>query len=94
MADSYYKLVSGDNAVTDWTSEVVLEKDDAGNVTKSIAVDRPAQLSKKEIETVKALGYDVETSSKDEAVEAAIESATGGDVQQAPSLGSGDKNDK
>jgi hypothetical protein len=88
MADTYYKLVPGENANKDWTSEVVLEKNDKGETTKSVSVDRPAQLNKDEIDVIESLGLKVERSSKEEAVEAAKTAVNVGEAGTAPLLGS------
>lgn len=70
MAD-YYKLVgSTSNRHTDWTSGIVLERDDDGNVTKSVSTTVPAELSAEDVKKVQALGYEVEKTTKKEAEEA------------------------
>jgi hypothetical protein len=70
VASNYYKLVGSKNPTVDWTAEVILEKDDEGNVTKSVGFDKPAQLNEDDRNTLESLGYEVESSSKEEAEEA------------------------
>lgn len=84
MADSYYKLKpETTNPHTDWTTEVVLERDsESGEVTKAVGVNEPVQLNADEREKVKALGYSVEQTTKSEAEEAEA-SPAGGDVAAA-----------
>lgn len=88
MAD-YYKLVGSENSTTDWTSSVILERDDDGNVTKEVGVDRPAQLTKEDLDTVKGLGLKVEKSSKDEADQAEAAAVSNDALASAPLIGSG-----
>lgn len=86
----YYKLSGSKNSTVDWTSEVILEKDDDGQVTKSVGVNRPAQLNKDDLDTLKRLGYEYEKVSADEAKEAAEESATSPEaLGTAPLIGEG-----
>lgn len=87
MAD-YYKLAGSNNSTVDWTTEVILEKDDEGNVTKAVGASSPAQLNKSDLDKLEELGYTVEESSKEEAEKAEVESAVGADVAAAaPILG-------
>lgn len=94
MAD-YYKLVGSDNPTVDWTAEVILEKDDDGNVKKAVGVNSPAQLNQDDLDVIKKLGLSVEKVSKSEAEEDqaamhATAAASGGDVgATAPIIGSG-----
>lgn len=72
MAESFYKLVGTNSPHIDWTSEVVLERDEDGNVTKSVQAGVPAQLSADEVKSLSAEhGLVFEKSSKEEADEAA-----------------------
>lgn len=89
MSD-YYKLVGSQNPAADWTTEVVLERDDSGKVTKSVSAVRPEQLTKGDVEKIEALGLKVESISKSDAEEAQREAAltAGSDtVGAAPVLG-------
>lgn len=91
MAD-YYKLVGSRNPTVDWTAEVILEKDDDGNVTKSVGRNRPAQLNQDDLDTLERLGYKVEKSSKSEAkaAEESVATQVSGDVAgSAPLIGDG-----
>ena len=90
MAD-YYKLVgSKENSTVDWTTEVVLERGDDGEVTKAVGVNRPAQLSKADLDKLEELGYETEGVSKEEAEQAEAAVAVGEDVAAAaPLLGEG-----
>lgn len=90
MADTLYKLVPGDNAQFDWTAEVVLEKDDDGKTTKSIGVNKPAQLSKDDREQIEALGLKVASATKDDAYELGNESVGFDAAAAAPRLGDGE----
>ena len=88
MADSYYKLVGTTNPHTDWTTEVVLERDEDGNVTKSIGGAMPSTLTAADRKKVEAMGYSLESVSKEEAEEVAATSGVGGDVTgSAPVFG-------
>ena len=102
MADTYYKLVGTGNRHTDWTTGVVLERDDDGNVTKEVTA-AGSPLSAEDKEKVEALGFKLEKVSKAEAEEAQA-SGVGSDVtgaapvfgaeetpNQAPAPKSGDK---
>lgn len=88
MAD-YYKLVGSQNPTTDWTTSVVLERDDEGNVTKEVGVDRPAQLNKDDLDKLKSIGFEVTKSSKDEAEAAEAASVSNDALASAPLIGSG-----
>lgn len=88
MAD-YYKLAGSKNSTTDWTSEVILEKDDEGNVTKSVGVNRPAELSKDDLDKLKDLGFEVEKATADEAKAAADQVEVPEAVGTAPLIGEG-----
>jgi hypothetical protein len=79
VADTYYKLSGTPNRHTDWTSEIVLERDEDGNVTKAVSSTQPATLNESEREKVESLGYSLEKVSKSEA-EAAQQSGVGADV--------------
>lgn len=69
MAENY-KLVGTTNSHTDWTAEVVLEKDDNGKPTKVVSATVPGELSAEDRKRVEDLGYSVEKVSKEEAEEA------------------------
>jgi hypothetical protein len=92
MAESFYKLVGTNSPHIDWTSEVVLERDEDGNVTKSIKAGVPVQLSADEVKSLSS-EYNLvfEKSSKEEADQAATVSAAasvGSDVAgSAPLFG-------
>lgn len=73
---AYVKLVGTANRHTDWTTEIVLEKDDEGNPTKVVRAGEPVDLSKADQEKIEDLGYSFESSSKSEAEEVR-ESAVG-----------------
>lgn len=88
MAD-YYKLAGSKNSTTDWTAEVILEKDDDGNVTKSVGANRPAQLNKDDLDKLEARGYTVEKVSKDEAEKAEQQAAAPEALGTAPLIGEG-----
>lgn len=84
MAD-YYKLTSGGerNRHTDWTSEIILERDDDGNPSKVISATRPAQLTADDQKKVEDLGYKVSKVSKGEAEEILSAPQVGGDITGA-----------
>ena len=85
MAD-YYKLVSTTNRHTDWTAEVVLEVDETtGEPTKVVRAGEPVQLSAEDRKKVEALGYGLESASKDEVEQFEERAASGaaGDVAGA-----------
>lgn len=89
MAD-YYKLAGSKNSTTDWTSEVILEKDDDGKVKKSVGVNRPAQLNKDDLEKLESLGYETEKVSADEAKQAEEEAVAAPEaLGAAPLIGEG-----
>lgn len=93
MASTYYKLVASENPSTDGTSEVILEKDEDGNTVKSVGVNKPAQLTQDDRDKLEALGYEVESSSKeeaDEAEEAAVVSSSA--LASAPLIGRAPQN--
>lgn len=90
MSDTYYKVTGSANPSTDWTTEIILEKDDDGVPTKVVTVGQPIALSADDKKTLEGLGYKVESSSKSEAEEVAQEVAQqpGGDVAgAAPQFG-------
>lgn len=107
MADTYYKLATTPNRHTDWTTNVILERDEDGNVTKEVGVNQPAQLNETDRNKVEALGYTLERVSKQEAEESQAAQAAGTDVtgaapvfgdaerpNQAPARGSAGDDDK
>lgn len=90
MASDYYKLVSTTNRHTDWTTEVILEKDENGEPTKVARAGEPVQLTADDRKKLEGLGYTVEQSSKSEAdeVSEARSTGVGGDVTgSAPVFG-------
>ncbi len=91
---NYYKLAGSKNPTTDWTAEVILEKDDDGNVTKSVGANKPAQLSQEDRDKLEALGYEVESSSKQEADEAEQQAvvASSSQLGTAPLVGDQSQN--
>lgn len=87
----YVKLVGTKNPNVNWATSVVLERDDDGNVTKEVVSGVPINLESAEQSKVEAMGFVLESSSKDEA-EKVQEStpAAGSDVSgAAPVFGSG-----
>jgi len=94
VSDTYYK-VTGGNPHTNWTTEVVLERDEeTGEVTKSVEVGVPIKLNAEDRKALEKLGFTVESSSAKEAEEVAEsgpapEDRPGGDVAaEAPVFGS------
>jgi len=84
VADSYYKLVGHRDSVTNWTTEVVLEVNDAGEQTKVVRVGEPVKLTGDDKSKLEDLGFTVESSSASEAKEvASSRQAPGGDVAGA-----------
>lgn len=78
---AYVKLVGTTNPTTNWTTEVVLEKDEDGNPTKVVRQGVPVELSKQEQDKLeKDLGLVFEKSSKEEADEAAAAAAAASDT--------------
>ena len=73
MAD-YYKVSGTTNPHTDWTSGVVLERDDeTGEVTKEVRFGVPTnELNEGDRKKLSDLGYTVERSSAKEADEVAV----------------------
>lgn len=65
----YAKLVGTGNRHVDWTTEVVLERDDEGNVTKAVRAGEPVELSAEEQKGLEERGFVFEDSSKKEADE-------------------------
>lgn len=89
----YYKLVNNKDPHTSWTSEVVLERDSDGNVSKSARVGEPAQFSAEDKKKLEGLGFSFESSSKEEAEKyeeeanestAALDTASAGPVFNTP----------
>jgi hypothetical protein len=90
MADSYYKLVGTPNPHTNWTTEVVLERDEDGNVTKSVGAV-PSKLNADDRKKVEEMGFTLEQVSKEEAEAAAATPVAGADVSgAAPVFGDAD----
>lgn len=67
MADNYKLTGQTNNRHTNWTTEIVLERDDDGNVTKSISTTRAAELTGEQKKKLEARGYKTEKVSKEEA---------------------------
>lgn len=88
MAD-YYKLSGSKNPTTDWTAEVILERNDEGEVSKVVGATRPAQLNSGDLDKLKDRGYEVTKVSKDEAEEAVQQAAAPEALGAAPLIGSG-----
>ena len=86
---NYYKLAGSKNPTTDWTAEVILEKDDDGNVTKSVGANSPAQLSQEDRDKLEALGYEVESvqQARGRRSEAQAVIAASSQLGTAPALG-------
>jgi hypothetical protein len=90
----FYKLVGSEkNPHTDWTAEVVLAKDDDGNVTKSISASVPVELSAADAKKVEALGFGVEKVSKEEA-DAAAGNPVGADAARSGPVFGNDNDDE
>jgi hypothetical protein len=87
---AYVKLVGTENRHEDWTTEVVLERDNEGNVTKSIKAGVPVEITAEERKKLEGLGLTLEDSSAQEAKEVAENTqVAGSDVGgAAPSFGS------
>ena len=84
MADTYYKLVGHRDSVTNWTTEVVLEVNDAGEPTKVVRVGQPEKLTAEDRQKLESLGFVVESSSAEEAEQAAqSQQVPGSDVAGA-----------
>ena len=66
MSD-YYKLTGTSNPLSDWTSEVVFERDSDGEPSKVISADQPSTLTKEEQTKLDNLGLTYEKVSKSEA---------------------------
>lgn len=64
-----YTLVGTKNPDTDWTTQVVLERDDDGNVTASVGVGQPAELTKEQVDQLEGQGLVLDQVSKTEADE-------------------------
>ena len=81
MAD-YYKLVGHRNSTTNWTTEVVLAKNDEGEPSKVVRVGEPTNdLTNDDREKLESLGFVVEKSSASEAKQVEAEtSSVGADV--------------
>lgn len=90
MAGDYYKLVGSTNPAN-WTTEVVLERNDQGEVTKAVRVGEPQQLNQEDRDKLESLGFTVEKSSASEAkeVEESAGQQPGSDIAgAAPVFGS------
>lgn len=94
MADNNYRLAGSVNPAQDWTSEVILEKDDeTGEVTKSVSATVPAQLNKEDLDLIESLGLKVEKVSASDAKEAqreAVATAASDTLASGPILGGSD----
>jgi hypothetical protein len=73
---AYVKLVGTKNRHTDWTAEVVVEKDKNGKPSKVLKKDVPVELSADKQKELEAKGYVFEDSSKSEAEKVAEESVS------------------
>ena len=63
----YVKLSGTTNRHENWTTEIVLERDDeTGEVTKSVKAGEPVDLSKADQDKLEGLGFTFEKSSKEE----------------------------
>jgi hypothetical protein len=71
---AYVKLVGHKNRHESWIAEVVLERDDDGNVTKSVQVGVPGEVTAEDQKALEAKGFVFEKSSKQEAEEVAASS--------------------
>jgi hypothetical protein len=87
VADNYV-LTGSTNRHTDWTTGVVLERDEeTGEVTKEVSAVQASELSADDVKRVEELGYSVEKVTKAEAEELAERaSAVGGDTAGAAPL--------
>lgn len=65
----YVKLTGTANRHTDWTTEIVLERDEAGEVTKVVKAGVPVNLTADEQKKLEGLGYTFDDSSAEEAKE-------------------------
>lgn len=85
----FYRLVSTTNPNTDWTNEIVLAVDEDGEPTKVVSTGIPVQLNAEDRKKVEALGFALETTTKEEAEKAqASGGAVAGDTaHSAPTLG-------
>jgi len=86
---AYVKLAGTVNRHTDWTTEIILEKDDDGNPTKVVRAGEPVELSKADQDRLEEMGYSFESSSKQEAEEVQQRQAqqlVGADVSQSGPL--------
>lgn len=83
-----YRVTGTENPTVDWTREVILERDEDGEVKKSVSATQPAELTKENQETLKELGVKVEKVSAEEAQELSEAEVVGTDVAAAaPTLG-------
>lgn len=95
MGDFYKLTGERANRHTDWTTEIVLEKNDEGVPTKSISTNLAAELTAKEKKDVEGRGYKVEKVSKEEADELRQTAATSSDVVgTAPVFGDSEEADQ
>jgi len=70
VADKY-ELVGTENPDTDWTTEVILEKNDDGTTKKSVGAGRPSELNENDRSLLEGMGFAVRKVSKED--EAAME---------------------
>jgi hypothetical protein len=95
MADTY-RVVGTENPTVDWTTEVVLDRDEDGKPTKVVGATQPAELSKGDLDRLKDLGINVEKVTAEQARAIAEGNQVGSDVAAgAPRLStsSSDEND-
>lgn len=78
---SDYRLVPSENP-QNWTTAVVLERDDDGNPSKVVTTGIPVSLNAEDRKTVEKLGFSTEQVSKEDA-EAEATKGAGDDVAGA-----------
>jgi hypothetical protein len=91
MADNY-RVVGTERPNTDWTSEVVLERDNDGTPSKVVSTTQSAELSSEDLDTLKRLGVKVEKVTAKQLKEEQQRAAAGGSsdtLAAAPLLGDG-----
>src|SRR5215210_5668840 len=85
-------VIAGNKNPADWTSQVILEKDDDGNVTKSVGRNEPAELSADQRDQLEEQGFILDSVSKTEADDIRQRTAQSGGAGDtagaAPSFGS------
>lgn len=82
----YKKLVKHSDP-NNWTTEVILARDEDGNVTGSVRAGEPADMSADDWKTIESFGFIVEASSKEEAEQFAVaQPQVGSDIAGASPL--------